>query len=73
LSGWTSSLSDPKYINPVTGLPTVLYSSPPSFNNNFNVPVPEASAVLILVTELSLLAGVLYLFRRRLNWKRFDP
>ena len=44
-------------------------------SNTFNVPVnvPEASAVLILLTELSLLAGVLYLFRRRLNWKRFDP
>jgi hypothetical protein len=66
LSGWTSSLNDPK-----TG--QNLYSSPPTFNNNFNVPVPEASAVLILFTELSLLAGVLYLFRRRLNWKRFDP
>jgi hypothetical protein len=39
--------------------------------NGFNV--PEPSAVLILLTELSLLVGILYLFRRRLNWKRFDP
>jgi hypothetical protein len=63
LAGWTPNLVEGG---------TQLYSGTPQFNNNFNVPVPETSAVLILLTELSLLAGVLYLFRRRLNWKRFD-
>ena len=75
LSGWTDGLTDP-----VTG--TSLYPNRPGLTSAYNAPdtipsgsiaLPEASAVLILLTELSLLAGVLYLFRRRLNWKRFDP
>jgi hypothetical protein len=73
LSGWTTSLSDPNYINPATGLPEVLYSTPPTLSNSFNVPVPEASTVLILLTELLFAAAALVLFRRRLNWKtRFE-
>jgi hypothetical protein len=73
LSGWTSGLTDPGLITPQN--PTgQIYSGKPTLSNTFNVPVnvPEASAALILFTELSLLAGILYLFRRRLNWKRFD-
>jgi hypothetical protein len=74
LSGWTTSPTDSNLITPQN--PTgQIYSGRPMLSNTFNVPVnvPEASAVLILLTELSLLAGVLYFFRRRLNWKRFDP
>jgi hypothetical protein len=65
LSGWTPSLT-------ING--TQFYSGEPTMSNAYNAPVnvPEASAVLILLTELLLLAGVLYLFRRRLNWKRFE-
>jgi hypothetical protein len=74
LSGWTGTLSDPNLDTPQNPTGNI-YSAPPTLTNTFNVPVnvPEASAVLILLTELSLLAVVLYLFRRRLNWKRFDP
>jgi hypothetical protein len=71
LSGWTTSPTDSNLITPQN--PTgQIYSGRPTLSNTFNVPVPEASAVLILLTELLLLAGVLYLFRRRLNWKRFE-
>jgi len=42
-----------------------------SLTNSFAV--PEASSALVLLTELSLLVGVVAIFRRRLNWKRhFD-
>ncbi len=50
-----------------TGLPTL--------SGTFNAPVnvPEASAVLILLTELLLLAGVVALLGRRLKWNQhFD-
>jgi hypothetical protein len=78
LTGWTSGLTDTT--NPNN--PVQLYGGEPTLSNAYNAPdtippgsiaLPEASAVLILLTELSLLAGILYLFRRRLNWKRFDP
>jgi hypothetical protein len=42
-----------------------------TLTNTFSV--PEASSVLILLTELLLLAGVVALFGRRLRWtRRFD-
>jgi hypothetical protein len=57
--GWTT-----------TGL-TGLSNGIPTFTAGYNV--PEPSAALILLTELLLLAGVLAVFGRKLNWKRrFD-
>lgn len=57
LEGWTNTPGGPDYFDGV------------SFQNSFTT-VPEASSALILLTELLLLAGVLAIFRRRLNWKR---
>jgi hypothetical protein len=82
LTGWTADLTDPNLAAPTN--PTgQLYGNPPGFSNNgYNVTnpigsgfvaLPEPSAALILLTELLLLAGVLAVFRRKLNWKqRFD-
>ena len=41
----------------------------PTLTNSFTT-VPEASSIVILLTELLLLAAFLTLFRRKLNWKR---
>jgi hypothetical protein len=69
LQGWTDSLTD----NTDPSNPVQLYNGRPTLGGAFNVPVPEASAALILLTELLLLAGVLALFGRRLKWNRhFD-
>jgi hypothetical protein len=72
LSGWTTVLNDPNLATPTN--PTgQIYGAPPELTNGFNVPVPEASTILIFLTELSLLAGALFLVRRKLNWKtRFE-
>lgn len=68
MTGWTQDLKDGE--TQLYGSPSDPY--PATFSNAYNAPVnvPEASSVLILLTELLLLAGVVAVFRRKLNLKQ---